>query len=559
MTDAIQNGEVGSSVRAKLNENFVDVSALKAEAALSFDTVAALLADSTLTYVTAPAGTIVEAGGFRYAVAASAATDEHVTTAGGVKLYVQAGVSGYDVRAFGAVGDGTTDDTVALQKAVTVSTGESFYVPTGTYLLSANVLGDLTQVQNMAPGVTFSGFGIFNCAIFEVKSNGQSRRLRRGVPGDGAAVGEYERYLSTGTGGAYGRRTDFVQQGAHTSGFSIGHGIVADFQGTDGGAQGLASWLVATTPTSSTGAFGVFSQEADIINISSDMGYARRRGALARWTGGIQIVPEAKNITGGGPNIGRNVTFGFATCRSNESNDLGKKVKMYNGFLAEEDSIAPEGRAFLASGAATATDLPLYGLQIDANWQAGIDTRDATLSTNRALTMAAGQSVQWGTTTYPSGIKGDNATGSLDFTVEGETNFQVIRGASAAVNFLAARGNATGGRPSITAEGADTNIGLTVEAKGTGSIFARTNGAIALQVTNTASAVNYLSIFGNATGARPTISAVGADTNIDLALVPKGTGYVTFGTRTASGDVAVTGYVEIKDAGGTVRRLAVVG
>ena len=78
MTDAIQNGEVGSSVRAKLNENFVDVAALQAEAALSFDTVAALLADSTLTYVTAPAGTIVEAGGFRYAVAASAATDQHV-------------------------------------------------------------------------------------------------------------------------------------------------------------------------------------------------------------------------------------------------------------------------------------------------------------------------------------------------------------------------------------------------------------------------------------------------------------------------------------------------
>lgn len=121
MTDAIQNGEVGSSVRAKLNENFVDVSALKAEAALSFDTVAALLADSTLTYTTAPAGTIVEAEGFRYAVAASAATDHHVATAGGVKLYVQAADGAmpqqFGARADnnGAIGNGT-DDTAAINK-----------------------------------------------------------------------------------------------------------------------------------------------------------------------------------------------------------------------------------------------------------------------------------------------------------------------------------------------------------------------------------------------------------------------------------------------------------
>lgn len=52
-----------------------------------FTTVAALLAD-TGTYTTYAAGQIIEAEGFRYEVAASSATDHHVTTAGGVKLYV---------------------------------------------------------------------------------------------------------------------------------------------------------------------------------------------------------------------------------------------------------------------------------------------------------------------------------------------------------------------------------------------------------------------------------------------------------------------------------------
>lgn len=46
--------------------------------------------------------------------------------------------------------------------------------------------------------------------------------------------------------------------------------------------------------------------------------------------------------------------------------------------------------------------------------------------------------------------------------------------------------------------------------------------------------------------------------NIDLPLVPAGTGRVKFGAHAAIGAETVTGYVEIRDAGGTVRKLAVV-
>jgi hypothetical protein len=54
------------------------------------------------------------------------------------------------------------------------------------------------------------------------------------------------------------------------------------------------------------------------------------------------------------------------------------------------------------------------------------------------------------------------------------------------------------------------------------------------------------------------MSATGSDTNIDLALTPKGTGNVRFGTYTASMALTVQGYIEIKDSGGTVRKLAVI-
>lgn len=46
--------------------------------------------------------------------------------------------------------------------------------------------------------------------------------------------------------------------------------------------------------------------------------------------------------------------------------------------------------------------------------------------------------------------------------------------------------------------------------------------------------------------------------NIDLKLTTKGTGVVQYGTHSAIGAETVTGYITIKDAGGTTRKLAVV-
>lgn len=59
-------------------------------------------------------------------------------------------------------------------------------------------------------------------------------------------------------------------------------------------------------------------------------------------------------------------------------------------------------------------------------------------------------------------------------------------------------------------------------------------------------------------GGSPQVRAEGSATDLDLRLEPKGTGHVRFGAHSASGDVAVSGFVEIKDAGGTTRKLAVI-
>lgn len=85
----------------------------------------------------------VALGNFTYRVAAEDATDFHLQTQGGVKLYVQIGERGYNARAFGAYGNGINDDTEALRLAQKAGvdfaddqrTGGLAYLPEGRYLV----------------------------------------------------------------------------------------------------------------------------------------------------------------------------------------------------------------------------------------------------------------------------------------------------------------------------------------------------------------------------------------------------------------------------------------
>lgn len=151
-------------------------------------------------------------------------------------------------------------------------------------------------------------------------------------------------------------------------------------------------------------------------------------------------------------------------------------------------------------------------------------------------------------------------TAALNFFTNafGQQQFAIAHTASA-VNYLQVVGNVTGSGPVLSSQGSDTNINIGYVTKGTGlHAFATNITAVQFQIAHTASAVNYLQVTGAATGVAPVVTAAGSDTNIDLALTPKGTGNVRFGTLTATSDVAITGYIEIKDSAGNVRKLAVI-
>ena len=112
-------------------------------------TISLLIADTSLTYTPAQPSTVTagdyvrtRAEGFAYQVAASGAVDQHVTTAGGVKLYVMPNDDGaYNVKAFGADNLGISDNATIFAKvaALVASAAQAIEVvfPNGIYKYSA--------------------------------------------------------------------------------------------------------------------------------------------------------------------------------------------------------------------------------------------------------------------------------------------------------------------------------------------------------------------------------------------------------------------------------------
>ena len=202
-------------------------------------------------------------------------------------------------------------------------------------------------------------------------------------------------------------------------------------------------------------------------------------------------------------------------------------------------------------GAAGSESLRATVVASSVNW---LQVQGST-STNRPRLVAQGSDGDIGLNYITKG------SGTHSFASDanaGTVQFSIIRTASA-VNYVQVTGAATGGRVTISSQGSDTNVPMIIGTKGSGSLNVRTDGSASTQfaVTHTSSAANYINVTGGAATNSPVISALGTDTNIDLTLTPKGTGNVRFGTYTGTA-LAIAGYIEIKDAGGTLRKLAVV-
>ncbi|TWA51886.1 hypothetical protein FBZ84_14114 [Azospirillum baldaniorum] len=190
-----------------------------------------------------------------------------------------------------------------------------------------------------------------------------------------------------------------------------------------------------------------------------------------------------------------------------------------------------------------------------------------------------------GTATFAGSVQlaaGSHAAPSLSFSGDADTGFcrpandqmtlvagggAVFRAAAVTgqVNNLVVFSGASGLPPVIAAEGADANIGLRLMSKGSmqdSSDILLLNGAgrsLARFGGNGGTIVNSLLVRAQSSGQPVQLYAEGNDASIDLALYAKGSaGRIRFGTFTAGSDAPVTGFIEIRDGSGALRKLAVI-
>jgi hypothetical protein len=204
----------------------------------------------------------------------------------------------------------------------------------------------------------------------------------------------------------------------------------------------------------------------------------------------------------------------------------------------------------------------IWGAQLEINSAVSAYIATTSLPTYGTPTLSFSGVASIGLQSDGSLYETSAGTGNVRFYTNNisQEQFRVSHTASA-VNFVQVTGAATGAGPIISAQGSDSNAELRYRTRGIfNHLFQNGNGNTNFSIDQTSgnSVVNRLQVAGSVASSAPVLSSVGSDTNIDLALTPKGTGLVRFGTYTANMALTVQGYVEIKDAGGTTRRLAVV-
>ena len=221
----------------------------------------------------------------------------------------------------------------------------------------------------------------------------------------------------------------------------------------------------------------------------------------------------------------------FTTLTGNSTSQFGRSSTNYVQIVGAATTVAPNisaqgGDTNIPLRLSSKNDATIYGV---TNGVISFDTYAPSGSVNylrlRGNATGTGAALEsFGSDSNVDIILSTKGTGALRTYTNGNQQLAVTNTASA-VNYVQVTGSATGNNPSITVQGSDASRSLNIGAKGTTFVILSNNGTVPhFSAGGTGSAVNYLNARGNATGTGPALEAVGSDTNIGLVLQPKGTG-----------------------------------
>jgi hypothetical protein len=321
------------------------------------------------------------------------------------------------------------------------------------------------------------------------------------------------------------------------SGYTVGDTVTLTggtfTQAWSGTVATVSAGAITSITTVATGSYTVFP-----TGLASLTGGTGTGATLSTFSGGITSVITITNA-GSGYVEQPTVTFsggGGSGAAAYATVGSVPKITSIGGDLS---FYTPGGEGFRVSDNGAST----------VNY---ISARGDTSTGNTPALLAAGAS---GVLNFRLSTK---SSGSLIFATNSNAQTQLsVTHTASAVNYVQVTGAATNNPPEISSQGSDASISINYNAKNAGNHVFRQAGGVNFRVSySVTTAVNNLAVTGSLAGSSPSLFSQGTDADIDLTLTPKGAGNVRFGTYTA-GVLTPTGYITIKDSGGTTRRLLV--
>lgn len=493
------------------------------------------------------------------------------------------------VKQFGAVGDGVTDDAAAIQAAVTdLGPSGTVFFPPGNYKTTASILVSKNIVLQGAGPKASIVRPVGNFDVFSFTG-----------PSEGAGVRDLGIAGSSMTGGALiafrGSDRGSVSNIIATSPFN---GIFA----TKVNVLSLSEvWVNGIRGEFGVQIYGDATNRSDVIDMDNVIQSCSDNAVGAT---GILIDGNVHTVDirhAACTKMGRGLWVKNTSGALNPAFITGYDIQV-DFPLNEAVRLEGSARTILltdlyAHGSvqadgiyidASVQNVSIQGGQCDSNYKRGIfaggryiKVSSQQVSNNSAQGSAAWPGIEIGTASVGVSIVGNLSGQWLGYAANLQSyGVQIAAGAQAYVvtsNNL--RLNVTGefldaanATDSVVA-GNTTTLGkyafsrgicsyagdFPVSAQGGGRMVLANGNGTHLEVGGaTANVVNRLRIAGDAAGGVPKILAEGDDPNLDIQLLTKGSGVPRFGAYSSNGDAAITGYITIKDASGTLRKLAII-